>query len=205
MTTPELPGTLVREALADKPTLVGELVTLRPFSVDDTEVMLEVMSDPEVIRLTGSADSSSAPPDLDPETTRQWYGSRNDQTDRLDLAVVDNASGVVVGEVVLNELDERTRSMNFRTLLGPDGRGRGLGTEACRLIVGHGFERVGLHRVRLDVFDFNPAARRAYEKVGFVFEGTVRHDLCFDGEWIDSHLMSILEDEWAQHRGHPGR
>ncbi len=63
---------------------------------------------------------------------------------------------------------------------------------------------MGLHRVRLDVFDFNPRAHRAYEKVGFVHEGTVRDELFFDGEWIDSHLMSILESEWAAHRGHPG-
>jgi len=202
--TKPLPGRFVPEALAANPTLVGELVVLRPFTADDAEAMAQIMADPEVVRLTGSANSSSAHTPVDLQVAREWYGTRQAQTDRLDLAVVDAATGELVGEVVLNELESPNRSMNFRTLVGPAGRGRGLGTEACRLIVGYGFDQVGLHRVRLDVFDFNPRARRAYEKVGFVHEGTVRDELFFDGEWIDSHLMSILESEWAAHRGHPG-
>jgi RimJ/RimL family protein N-acetyltransferase len=30
-----------------------------------------------------------------------------------------------------------------------------------------------------------------------------REALRFDGEWVDSHLMSVLEHEWEQHRGRP--
>ena len=62
---------------------------------------------------------------------RDWYGTRNQQADRLDLAVVDNASGQCVGEVVLNDWNEANRSCGFRTVLGPRGRNRGLGTESA--------------------------------------------------------------------------
>jgi hypothetical protein len=50
---------------------------------------------------------------------------------------------------------------------------------------------------------FNQRARRVYEKVGFVLEGTLRDALQFDGQWVDSHLMSILAHEWNDHRGTP--
>jgi RimJ/RimL family protein N-acetyltransferase len=69
--------------------------------------------------------------------------------------------------------------------------------------MGYAFEEVGLHRVELEVFAFNDRARHVYEKVGFVVEGTRRDALCFDGEWVDSHIMAILEQEWTDHRGHP--
>ncbi|MEH0840971.1 GNAT family protein [Micromonospora sp. CPCC 205711] len=183
---------------ATKPTLTGDLVTLRPFVDADLAVFRDILTDPEAARLTGS------PPDeIDEERLRSWYGSRNAQTDRLDLAVVDNATGACVGEVVLNDWDRHHDNCNFRILLAAAGRDRGLGTEAVRLIVGHGFEGLGLHRISLEVFAFNPRARRAYEKVGFVAEGVLRQVLRDGDGWVDATVMSILAPEWAAHRGHP--
>ena len=60
------------------------------------------------------------------------------------------------------------------------------GTEATRLIVGYGFEKLGLHRISLEVYAFNPRARRAYEKVGFVAEGVLRDALLWEGERVDA-------------------
>jgi RimJ/RimL family protein N-acetyltransferase len=80
-----------------------------------------------------------------------------------------------------------------------------MGTEATRLIVGYGFEMLRLHRISLEVYAFNPRARRAYEKVGFVAEGVLRDALLWDGERVDATVMSILAPEWATHRGHPAQ
>lgn len=183
---------------ASKPTLTGERVLLRPLTADDAPTFQAILADPEVIRLTGSPQR-----EFDLDQLRDWYGSRAAQTDRLDLAVVDRDSGACVGEVVLNEWDPGNRAANFRTLIGAAGRGRGLGTEAARLIVGYGFERLDLHRVSLEVFAFNPRARRVYEKIGFVAEGTLRQVLRDGDGWVDATVMSILAPEWARHRGHP--
>jgi RimJ/RimL family protein N-acetyltransferase len=79
--------------------------------------------------------------------------------------------------------------------MSAEGRGRGLGTEATRLIVGYGFDQLGLHRIELEVYAFNPRARRAYEKVGFVAEGVLRDALWWDGEWVDAVVMSMLETD----------
>ncbi|MCG5436294.1 GNAT family N-acetyltransferase [Micromonospora foliorum] len=73
------------------------------------------------------------------------------------------------------------------------------------VVVGHGFERLCLHRISLEVFAFNPRARRVYEKVGFVAEGVLRQVLRDGDDWVDATVMSILAPEWAAHRGHPER
>jgi RimJ/RimL family protein N-acetyltransferase len=190
-----------------KPTLAGEKVTLRPFIEADDAGLRVALGDPEVLRLTGSVhgDETSRAPD-DPasdDRRRRWYRSRNAQPDRLDLAVVDRATGRCVGEVVLNDWDAGNRSCGFRMLLGPDGRDRGLGSEALRLVVGYGFEQLGLHRISLEVYAFNPRARHVYEKAGFVADGVLREALRYDQEWIDATVMSILDHEWAAHRGSP--
>jgi RimJ/RimL family protein N-acetyltransferase len=180
-----------------KPVLHGDLVTLRVLGAADQPALLPVYSDPEVARLTGS---HGVP---DPDQGLAWLASRAEQDDRLDLAVLDRASGTCVGEAVLNEWDAENESCNFRIALAPGSHGRGLGTEATRLIVGYGFEQLCLHRIALEVYAFNPRARRAYEKVGFVAEGVLRHALLWDGQRIDAIVMSVLADEWARHRGYP--
>lgn len=186
-------------SLAIKPTLTGDRVLLRPVAVEDVDFIPD--DDPEAMRLTGT---HPRPEQVSPEFMRDWYATRADHDDRLDLAVVDRATGQFAGEVVLNELDRDNGACNFRILLcGDRNRGRGLGTEATRLILAHAFESVGLHRVDLEVYEFNPRARRVYEKVGFVYEGTRRDALLWDGQWIDAHVMSILAPEWTQHRGYP--
>ena len=82
-------------------------------------------------------------------------------------------------------------------------RRRKAASEATRMVLRHAFESLGLHRVSLEVYAFNPRGQRAYEKVGFVREGVRREALRFDGQWVDSILMAVLDHEWADHRGFP--
>jgi RimJ/RimL family protein N-acetyltransferase len=183
-------------SFADKPTLIGERVTLRPVTQADAVHLGGV--DPEGLRLTGSQRTVTAA-DLE-----RWYATRADFDDRLDLAVIERATGGYAGEVVLNDFVPENEACSFRILLvGAQYRDRGLGTEATRLILAHAFETVGLHRVELEVYAFNPRARRVYEKVGFVYEGTKRDALRWDGQWVDADTMSILAGEWARHHGWP--
>ncbi len=51
--------------------------------------------------------------------------------------------------------------------VAPDARGRGLGTRLLRALCDHG-AHLGIDRIRLDVIDTNPRARRLYEREGFV-------------------------------------
>ncbi|MFJ9672867.1 GNAT family N-acetyltransferase [Streptomyces sp. NPDC101221] len=181
-----------------KPVLTGDRTVLRPFTEADAERMWEIVNDPEVAHFTGSP-----PRELTPRVLRDWYGTRSARPDRLDLAVTDPADGELLGEVVLHDWEPANRSCTFRTLIGPRGCGRGVGTEATRLIVSHAFEGLGLHRVQLDAYAHNHRALRVYEKVGFVREGVRREVERRDGVWVDEVLMAVLDHEWAVHRGHP--
>jgi RimJ/RimL family protein N-acetyltransferase len=184
---------------AHKPTLIGEHVLLRPLTEADTPAVLNSLSDTEAMRLTGSHRRFTA---QEVATALRTWSARDD---RIDLAVVDRATGAHAGEVVLNELDADNQSCGFRIFLTATHTDRGLGTEATRLILGHAFDTVGVHRVELEVYSFNPRARRVYEKVGFVYEGTKRHALHWNGEWVDAYLMAMLADDWAAHRVLSGR
>lgn len=180
-----------------KPTLIGELITLRPATAADAPVLHEGMADAEVSQLTGSVHSNSGTED------EQWtvadleaiYGRWATASDRIVWVIIENSTGNIVGESVLNDLDEGNLSCGFRLWI-TGARDRGLGTEAVRLSVGHAFAS-GLNRVELEVYAFNPRARRVYEKVGFQLEGTKRQALRFDDEWVDCHIMGLLAQDWT--------
>ncbi len=190
-----------------KPTIVGAGVVLRPFTDDDVEAMGSVLADPEVLRLTGSVHTTAQARSVDPtldEATRRWYDTRADQEDRLDLAIVDRRADRCVGEVVLNDWRPEDQTINLRIAVGPLGRGRGLGSEAIALVLGHVFTVSDTHRVELEVFAHNPRARRVYERAGFLVEGRRRDALLLDGERVDALVMAVLRPDWVEaHRPRP--
>jgi RimJ/RimL family protein N-acetyltransferase len=195
---PQDPAPVPSPDLAVKPTLRGRLVTLRPFRDGDVEVMARVLSDPEVRRLTGSVGTTAEaerPQQVD-DRLRDWYATRNDQVDRLDLAIDDAATGRLVGEVVLNEVDLDALTCNLRVLVGPEGRDRGLGTEAVTMATAYGLEVLGLRRITLEVFEFNPRGRRVYEKVGYSVTGVRAGALVFDGVAVGAVDMAVDADTW---------
>lgn len=145
------------------PTIAGELVTLRPLAPDDLEPMLEMLADPEGNDLT-----ATPPGGFTRERIVEWIATRADADERIDVAIVENATGEYAGEAVLNEFDAATNGCNFRIALrGPRWYGRGLGTEATELLVAHGLGAVGLDTVTLTVLARNPRAQAAYRRAGF--------------------------------------
>ncbi|MDP9863182.1 MULTISPECIES: GNAT family N-acetyltransferase [Streptosporangium] len=177
---------------ASKPTLSGERVTLRPVGPEHVDGLWELVNDPETTRLTGTHGK------IDYAAAEVWYGSRAAHDDRLDLAICAAEDGAYVGEIVLNELDTHNLSCNLRiALVGPRAFGKGYGTEAIRLVLDHVFTTTELHRVSLEVFDFNDRAVHVYRKAGFVEEGVRRDALRWDGGWHHSIMMSVLAPDWA--------
>ena len=76
--------------------------------------------------------------------------------------------------------------------------GKGYGTDAMRIILRYAFTELNMHRVTLDVFDYNPRAIRSYEKAGFAEEGRMRALLNREGRRYDLIFMGILREDWER-------
>ena len=107
-----------------------------------------------------------------------------------------------IGSVGLFRLDLVNGSAGLGVMVGaPGDRGRGHGTDMLEALLGFGFASLRLERIWLDVYDFNPGARRVYERVGFAHEGILRHAFFREGRFVDVHRMSMLAGEWrARHQ-----
>lgn len=182
------------DALLHPRTIQTARLRLEPLGPQHLENVMETLKYEEFMRLTGTHTPYTR------EEVARLLGGLATRADRADWAMYRQSDGHYVGDIVLNELDPQNRSMNFRIVLAkPDLVGHGYGTEATTAVVNYGFRAVGLHRIHLGVYAFNPRARRVYEKCGFSFEGTERDALCWQGQWVDQFIMSILENDPRPH------
>ena len=179
--------------MLEKPTLVGSRVVLRPIAVEDAAAMFGSLSDKESMRLTGTQQNFTF------AQVQRHCQRVAVADDRADFAITLEENPGYIGEAVLNEIDWENRTANFRIALANQKLfGNGYGTEATRLVVDYGMRTLGLHRIELEVYDFNPRAQHVYEKVGFVREGVRRDVLCWDGVYHSAIMMSILATDYEK-------
>jgi RimJ/RimL family protein N-acetyltransferase len=109
------------------------------------------------------------------------------------------ADDKLIGMLDLSGFDWPARNAWVGIGLGErDYWGRGYGTDAMNVLLRFAFHELNLHRVNLDVFEYNPRAIRCYEKVGFKHEGRMRACLNRDGRRWDLVYMGILRSEWEE-------
>lgn len=115
--------------------------------------------------------------------------------ERRHFLICDN--DIILGEVVLMDIDEEYKSCSFRiAIFDKNNFNKGIGLKATRKVLKIAFTELNLHRVELEVFSYNPRAKAMYEKAGFKLEGTKRDAIFINNEFHDVHLMSILEKEF---------
>ena len=178
----------------------GERVVLRRPRQDDLPAVRRWYRDPELARLTRYQTRPMGELEID-----LFFRSRLLSADALAYSILEQPQGRLVGFTTFSSLDPENGSVLFHITIGErDAWNRGLGSEATRLMLGHAFERLGLHRVGLTVFAFNGRAIRAYEKAGFTIEGRLREAVQRDGRYWDEIQMGVLRDEWLARQRESG-
>jgi RimJ/RimL family protein N-acetyltransferase len=102
----------------------------------------------------------------------------------------------VVGVISLENVDFEHRHAEVGYWLGKKYRGKGIMTEAGKLVLNFAFEKLKLHRVDAGVFSDNLISQKVLKKLGFKKEGVRRHWRLKFGRWKDDVLYSILENEY---------
>lgn len=170
---------------------LGELVKLRAMGPGDAEALWRWNHDPEVMRWMDDTYPQSV------ERVHTWLTERprNSYGDVL-FGIEALADGMLIGLVSLTDADPEKGIAKLDIYVGEKAYwGRGYATDAVRTACRYGFEDMRLHKVTLTVVTENHAARKAYEKVGFVEEGRLRQVFRRDGRWYDMFTMGLLADE----------
>ena len=74
------------------------------------------------------------------------------------------------------------------------------GTMAMVSLLDHAFDSMGLHRIWVDVPEYNRPALQMVEQIGFVMEGHFRKAHRRGDQWFDSYALGLLADEYGRRR-----
>ncbi len=77
-----------------------------------------------------------------------------------------------------------------------DETGKGYGSEAVGVVLGVGFEDMGLHKLTLRIAVGNIGSEAIAKRSGFTYEGILRDEVKIGDEWVDHSSWSLLASEW---------
>ena len=114
-----------------------------------------------------------------------------------DLAIETIAEGKYIGGIDLRGINGsigklKSESSSAINRIGAEA----MATDAMRVIMRLGFDKMGLKRLWLKVLAFNARGIRCYAKCGFKREGLLRADRFIEGKFHDGVIMAILEEEY---------
>jgi len=88
-----------------------------------------------------------------------------------------------------------SQSAHIGYWMGERHAGQGYMHEAIKLVTGHAFGRLGLHRIEAACIPDNERSIRVLEKAGFSREGLLRSYLRINGAWRDHLLYALLSTD----------
>jgi RimJ/RimL family protein N-acetyltransferase len=131
------------------------------------------------------------------EATFQAYITACERNpERIFYAAVDN-SGNAVGILALMEIRPAMRVIEVGNIVySPALQRTPLGTEAQYLTARYAIETLGYRRYEWKCDSNNAPSKRAAERYGFAYEGTLRQHMIVKGRNRDTAWYSILDSEW---------
>ena len=179
--------------------ICGERVRLRAVERSDLPYFQEWLSDAEV------TEGLATWLPLSMADEEQWFERMlrlEPEEKPLAIDLKEDAGWRLIGNSGFFNIEWTNRCAEVGLFIGDKSVwNKGYGTETVRLLLKHGFESLNLNRIYLRVYSTNPRARRSYEKVGFVLEGTLREAVYRHGKYAGVHIMSVLRSEWGAVEG----
>ncbi|MGV2916863.1 GNAT family N-acetyltransferase [Streptomyces alfalfae] len=174
--------------------LANDRVTLRRVRVTDTEAFAHIVYEPEIWRYF--VQRIETPDDLH---SFMESAIRDTLTGtRIVFAVIDNATGRIVGSTAYGNLAPADRRLEIGwSWLYAGARRTGVNRATKLALLDHAFDALGCERVEFKTDVLNEGARTGLAGIGAVEEGVLRsYNYMPGGRRRDVVYYSILRDEW---------
>lgn len=172
----------------------GTRLSLRELRQADIEPVLAIYGSPKATRHLSFEPRTRG--QVEQLIARSISTATAEPREEYVVAVEETETGQVVGlgRIALDPHQQQAATFGFA--LNPGVWGRGYGVETVLLLLGFGFDVLGLHRMWGARSPLNTASARTMTAAGMTEEGTIRGHILKQGRWRDSVVHSMLENEW---------
>lgn len=171
--------------------LTGKKVYLKLIEEKDLMKRVDWINDP-VIQNTLNYD---VPTSL--SKTKAWFNKILLDNSRREFSIFTTENDEYIGFCGLFKIEVPVMKAELHCVIGNKEYQRGgYGTEAYSLLQDYGFEELGLHKIYGYQLDYNAAAHRVVEKLGWKRDGLLRNDILSHGKLKDRYIVSIIRADW---------
>ncbi|WP_226577309.1 GNAT family N-acetyltransferase [Halobacillus litoralis] len=166
---------------------------LRKLKFSDVNDVYEFCSNPKVAYpMTWETNAS-------PDVTREFLTaaiSGYETGESGEWAVEWKDTGKVIGVAAFIDWSNLHKSIELGYFLSEEYWGKGVATEALEKLVSYGLHELKANRIegRCDTDNFG--SQRVMEKVGMVYEGTLRKNEYIKGEFRDTQVYALLNHDY---------
>ena len=170
------------------PTIKSRSFILRPFRKGDEISLQRNINDKAVYRYT-----LRIPYPYTIRNANEWVKSSivkyKKKHSEVQFAIVIKSE--VVGGIGFRDIKNQRAEIGY--WLAKKNWGRGIMTQAVKLVCKFGFLQLGLRRVYAAVFANNKASARVLEKSGFKYDGRIKRHYKKDGRLIDALMYAKVK------------
>jgi ribosomal-protein-alanine N-acetyltransferase len=167
----------VKPRPTELPTLETERLLLRPMRQEDAPALFTIYGDPEVMRYAGD---EPFPDEATVAVMLRSVARLLEAGESLEWAVVERASGQLVGTCGLHRFDEAADAAEVGCLLSRAAWGRGFMREALLTLFCYAQDELGIRLLLADIDAPNLRSIRLFESLGFVHT----HDTLYERELV---------------------
>lgn len=165
----------------------GQQIYLRPITAEDTGMVVRWRNMPVVVENFIYRQPISC------KEHENWLTQKVFKGFVHQFIVCRYERNVPLGSVYLqNFVEEHKRAESGIYLGEEEAYGKGIGTEAVKLLAEYAFATLGMHKLTARVLAHNMASRRLHEKAGYVQEACLRDELFLDGQYEDLILFGAI-------------
>jgi len=124
---------------------------------------------------------------------RDWlrHISRSRQVEMFGIL----ADQMLVGACGLCYINWVSRTAEPSIYIAPSSQHTDIAIQALKLLHQKAFEQFNLHRLWVEIYDFDTAKIALFENSGYVLEGRLRQHMFSLGQYHDSVMYGLLRDE----------
>jgi RimJ/RimL family protein N-acetyltransferase len=180
--------------------IIGKKISLRALEKDDL-IQLQMWRNNEEFRKHFREYR-----DLSLNDQKKWFDDfviSDEKT--LMFGIVENMTKELIGVCGLCCINYIHRHADLSLYIGKDNiyidpEPEGVAWGTMQVLFEYAFDRLNLHKIWCEIYEFDEKKHQLFDKYGMHIDAELRDNYFYNGEYQNSHIYSMLEDEWRANK-----
>ena len=166
---------------------------LRPCETEDFAAIKVYRQDPESCQYIRPPESDERIREIVAQHCEPWVLEEGRWNGTIIALLSDHTA---IGEMHFRICDWQNQRAELGYRVNKSFAGRGIATEAARLLIDYLFNSIGLHKVIAQCDPRNISSYKVMEKLGMKREGYFKQHFLIGSEWTDQLDYGLLKSDW---------